>query len=62
MSAPEMMKPGLGKEARSVLHRFIIAALPFAPPPNARFEIVGGVMVVSLSIVTMVLMRLLLAD
>lgn len=62
MCAPEMMKPGFDKETRSVLHRFITAALPFARPPEARFEIMGGIMVVSLFTVMVVLMRFLLAD
>jgi len=62
MYAIEMMKPGFGKVTRSGLHRFITATLPFTPPPDARFEIVGGLMTVSLSIVLLALMRLLLAD
>ena len=62
MYATEMMKPGFGKVTRSGLHRFITATIPFAPSPDARFEIVGGLMVVSLSTFLMALMRLLLAD
>jgi len=62
MCASEMMKPGFGKASRSVLHRFITAALPFAPTPDTRFEILGGVMVVGLSTGMLVLMRFLLAN
>jgi len=62
MNSNEIMKTGFGKESRSGLHRFITATIPFAPSPDARFEIVGGLMVVSLSTFLMALMRLLLAD
>ena len=62
MCALEIQKPGFGKEPRSVLHHFITAALPFAREPDARFEIMGGIMVVGLLGCTVFLMRFLLAD
>jgi hypothetical protein len=62
MSAPEVIKPGFDEEGRSGLHHFITSALPFAAKADVRFEIMGGVMVVSLAAVTLLLMRLLLAD
>jgi len=62
MSTPEMMKPGFAKEARSGLHQFITNKLPFGPAPDARFEFMGGVIVVGLSAVMLFLMRFLVAD
>ena len=62
MSTPEMMKLGFGKETRSGLHQFITATLPFVPAPDARFEIMGGLIVVGLSALMLFLMRFLVAD
>ena len=62
MCAHEIMKTSFAKETRSVLHRLVTAALPFVPEPDARSEILGGVMVVSLATTMVVLMRFLLAN
>jgi len=61
-SDPEMMKPGLAKQTRSVLHRLITTALPFTRAPHVWSEILGGVTVVGLFTLMLVLMRFLLAD
>ena len=62
MCAHEIIKTSFAKVTRSVLHRLVLVALPFVPEPDARFEIMGGIMVVGLATTMLVLMRFLLAD
>ena len=62
MSTNEIMKVSFSQGTRSVLHHFLTTTLPFQPAPAARFKILGGVMVVSLSGAMLVAMRFLLAD
>ena len=62
MFTHKMMKAVFGKASRSGFHHFVISALPVSRSPEAGFDLLGGVMVVSVSAGVMFLMRLLLAN
>ena len=55
------MKVVFGKADRSRFHYFVTPALPMNRTPEAGFDFLGGVIVVSLSMGVVLLMRLLLA-
>jgi hypothetical protein len=57
-----MLKTSFGKAARSGCHNFLTLTLPFTRTPEAGFDILGGVMVVSLSAGIVLMMRLILAN
>ena len=61
MSKREMVKAVFGKADRSGFHYFLTSVLFMNHTPAARFDFLGGVMVVSLSMGVVILMRLLLA-
>ena len=55
------MKVVFGRADRSGFHYFLTSVFPMNHTTEARFDFLGGVMVVSLSVGVMLLMRLLLA-
>jgi hypothetical protein len=55
------MKAVFGKADRSSFHYFVTSLLPMNHTPEAGFDFLGGVIVVSLSVGVVLLMRLLLA-
>ena len=61
MSAHKLMKAVFGKANRSGFYYFATPVLPVNRIPEAGFEFLGGVIVVSLSVGVVLLMRLLLA-
>jgi hypothetical protein len=61
MSTHKLMKAVFGKADRSRFHYFVIPVLPINRTPEAGFDFLGGVIVVSLSVGVVLLMRLLLA-
>ena len=60
MSTREMTKAVFGKANRSDFYNFVAPVLPRNRTPEAGFDVLGGIMVVSLSIAVVLLMRLLL--
>jgi hypothetical protein len=61
MFTHKFMKAVFGKADRSGFHYFVTPVLPMNRTPEAGFDFLGGVMVVSLSMGVVLLMRLLLA-
>ena len=61
MSTHKLMKAVFGKTCRSGFHCFLTSVFPLNRTPRAGFDALGGIIVVSLSIGTVFLMRLLLA-
>lgn len=61
MSKPEMLKTASGRASRSGFHCFLIPALFMNRTPTAGFDVLGSLMVVSLSMGVVLLMRLFLA-
>ena len=62
MSTREMTKAVFGKANRSDFYHFVTPLLPRNRASEAGFDILGGVMVVSLSVSLVFLMRLILAN
>ena len=62
MTAPEKIKNCGDKTCRSRLHHFTIPRPLFKPAAEDLFDVLGGVMMVSLAVITLALMRLLIAD
>jgi hypothetical protein len=61
MSKHEMVKTVFGRASRSGFHYFLTSVFPMNRTPEARFDFLGGVMVISLSMGVVLLMRLFLA-
>jgi hypothetical protein len=61
MFTHKLMKAVFGKADRSGFHYFVTPAPPMNCTPEAGFDFLGGVIVVSLSVGVVLLMRLLLA-
>jgi hypothetical protein len=61
MSKHEMVKAVFGKASRSGFHHYLTSVFPMNRTPKAGFDVLGSVIVVSLSVGTVFLMRLLLA-
>jgi hypothetical protein len=61
MAKHEMVKAVFGRASRSGFHHFLTSVLFMNRTPEARFDFLGGAMVVSLSMGMVLLMRLLLA-
>jgi hypothetical protein len=61
MSTHKLMKAVFGNADRSRFHYFVTPVLPINRTPEAGFDFLGGVIVVSLSVGVVLLMRLLLA-
>jgi len=62
MSAHKLMKAVFGNANRSGFHYFLTSALPVRRAPEAGFDVLGVVMVVSLSAGVVLLMRLILIN
>ena len=62
MSAHKMTKAVFGKANRSDFHYLLIPVLPKDRTPEAGSDVLGVVMVVSLSAAVVLLMRLLLVS
>lgn len=62
MSTHRMTKAVFGKANRSGFHHFVTPVLAMNRRSEAGFDVVGGVMVVSLSAGVVLLMRLILAN
>jgi hypothetical protein len=62
MSAHKLMKAVFGKANRSGFHYFLTSSLPVRRAPEAGFDVLGVVMVVSLSAGVVLLMRLILIN
>jgi hypothetical protein len=62
MSKHEMVKSVFGRASRSGFHHFLTSVFPMHRTPEAGFDVLGGVIVVSLSVGVVLLMRLLLAN
>jgi hypothetical protein len=61
MSTHKLMKAVFGKTGRSGFHYFLSSVYPLNRAPGAGFDVLGSVIVVSLSVGTVFIMRLLLA-
>ena len=62
MSTHEMTKAVFGKADRSDFYHFVTPVLPRNRAPETGFDVLGGVMVISLSVGVVLLMRLLLMN
>ena len=62
MSTHEMAKAVFGKAKRSDFHHFVTPVLHRNRTPESAFDVLGGVMVVSLPAAVVLLMRLILAN
>jgi hypothetical protein len=62
MSKHEMVKAVFGRSSRSGFHYFLTSVFPMNDAPTARFDFLGGVMVVSLTVGVVLLMRFLLVN
>jgi hypothetical protein len=62
MFTHKLMKVVFDKANRSGFHYFLTSVLPVGRAPEAGFDVLGVVMVVSLSAGVVLLMRLLLAN
>jgi len=62
MSTREMTEAVFGKMNRSDFYHFVTPVLPRNRTPEAGFDVLGGIMVVSLSAGVVLLMRLILAN
>ena len=62
MSKHEMVKAVFGRTSRSGFHCFLTSVFPMNPALEARFDFLGGIMVVGLSFGLVFLMRLLLEN
>lgn len=62
MSKHEMAKADSGGASRSGFHHVLTSAFPMDHAPATRFDFLGGVAVISLSVGVVFLMRLLLVD
>ena len=60
MSTHEMVKSVFGKAGRSGFHYYLTSVFPMHRAPEAGFDVLGGVIVVSVSVGVVFLMRLLL--
>jgi hypothetical protein len=60
MSKHEMVKAVFGRASRSGFHHFLTSVFHLNHSPEVRFDFLGGVMVVSLSVGVVFLMRLFL--
>jgi hypothetical protein len=61
MSKHDMVKSVSGRVNRSGFHHFLTAVFPMNHLPEAKSDFLGVVMVVSMSVGTVFLMRILLA-
>jgi len=57
-----MVKAAFSRASRSGFHHFLASAFPVNHEREARFDFLGGLMVVSLSAAAVFLMRFLLVD
>jgi len=62
MSAHIVTKTVFGKAHRSGFHYFVTTVLPVNRTREAGFDVLGGIMVISLSAGVVLLMRLILAN
>ena len=62
MSTREMTKAMFGQVYRSDFYHFVTPVLPRNRAPETGFDVLGGVMIVSLSAGVVFLMRLILAN
>jgi hypothetical protein len=62
MFTHKLMKAVFGKVNRSSFHYFLTSVLPVSRAPEAGFDVLGVVMVVSLSAGVVLLMRLILEN
>jgi hypothetical protein len=62
MSTREMTQAVFGEASRSDFYHFVTPVLPRNRAPEVGFDILGGVIVVSLSMGVVFLMRLILAN
>jgi hypothetical protein len=62
MSKRKMLKAVSGRASRSGFHHFLTSVFPVNHAREVRFDLLGGVMVVSLSVVVVFLVRFLLVN
>ena len=62
MSMHKLMKTVFGKANRNGFHCLLTSVLPVSRASEAGFDVLGGVMVVSLSAGVVLLMRLILTN
>jgi len=62
MFTQKLMKTVFGKANRSGFYYFVTPVCPRNRTPEAGFEVIGTIMVVSLSVGAVLLMRLILAN
>jgi hypothetical protein len=62
MYTHKLMKAVFGKTGRSGFHQFLTSVLFINRSKEAGFDVLGGIIVVSLSVGTVLLMRFLLAN
>jgi hypothetical protein len=62
MSKHEMVKAVIGRASRNGFYYFVTPVPPLNRTPEAGFDFLGGIIVVSLSVGVVLLMRLVLAN
>ena len=62
MSARQMIKTLCGRANRSGFHHLVCTVRHAHPAPEAKFDVVGAAIIIGLSVGTILLMRLILAN